>query len=104
MSGLWERLQPDTGAVISRDGAECLITPIGGEMSSVMCFWDGLSLEGGERGGWQAWVAAADLPTTLPQGSALVYPASNGTTYHISHKEPDGHGLMLLTLVDESEL
>ncbi len=104
MIGLWRRLESHAAAIIGKDGSECLITPTGGEQKSVPCFWEGLSLEGGEPGGHRVWVALSDLPATFPQGSALVYPANNGTTYHVAHKEPDGHGLMMLTLNDETAL
>ena len=102
--GEWSDAQADLAEMNEADGDECLITPTGGTTSSVSCFWEGKNIDGGDQGGERCWVAVADLPTTLPQGSTLTYPATGGTAYTIAVKEPDGHGLMLLTLTDESEL
>jgi hypothetical protein len=103
-NGVWGRLEAHNATVFQRDGDECLITPMGGEAHSVKVFWDAKSVDGGDFGGPQCWVATTDLPSPLPQGSNLRYPAYNGTDYTVATKVPDGHGLMLLMLVDEAEV
>ncbi len=102
--GVWDSVATDAAAIIQTDGVEVRITPATGEAKTVKALWQGLSLEGGELDGPRMWCADADLPADLTQGDTVAYPIVGGTTYAITHRDPDGHGMSELTLIDESTL
>ena len=97
--GEWTDSAVDVAELIEVDGDPATITTTAGTYD-VQVFWIPKNIEGGEQDGPRAYVAAADLPVTLPQGSTFRY---DGTDYTISVKIPDGHGLMELVLIDEAD-
>lgn len=90
----------DIAEIIAADGDFIDVTT-GSRTYRVPCFWEGQSIAGGDQEGPRIWIAAADMPDGWTQSDTIVY---NGTTYVMTHKEPDGHGLVMVTLTDETTL
>lgn len=90
--------------MLKLDGVDVQLTPTGGRTETKRAFWDGNSLEAGERGGPAITIPLSDLPNGFEQGSTVRYPVIDGTNYTVTHKAPDGHGWVYMTLQDESLL
>ena len=90
--------------MLKLDGVDVRLTAAAGNPEVKRAFWDGNSLEAGERGGPAITIPLADLPDNFEQGAKVRYPIIDGTNYTVTHKAPDGHGWVLLTLQNESSL
>jgi hypothetical protein len=96
--GLWQDFNTaDSPTLFDEDGEQVAINT-GGRAHYVNVFWQNLSLEGGgDLGGPRFWVNTAALPTGFAQGDTVEY---DDITYEVTHRQPDGHGLEVVTLWD----
>lgn len=93
--GVWaDEVQGDIARLTAEDGEQVRITTATVTVT-VNAFWEALSLSGGEQAGQRMWVATDDLPSDFTQGDTLTY---DGTTYTVTHRDPDGHGMERVTL------
>lgn len=92
--GLWQDMQADSLSLFEDDGETVEITS-GGRGHFVRVFWQALSLDGGELGGPRFYVVTDDLPSSFTQGDTVTY---DSVSYEVTHRNPDGHGLELVTL------
>lgn len=96
--GIWADIDADLPDLFDGDGEQIAITT-GGTVYYVKAFWRALSLEGGEQGGQAFYCSTDDLPSGFAQGDTVSYAS---TTYTVTHRQPDGHGIERVVLWDES--
>ena len=94
---LWTDLEADAAAIMEQDGEAVKITTAT-QTCYVRVFWQEIGLEGGEQSGPMFWCASDDLPSDFTQGNTVT---RGTTTYVISHRDPDGHGLDRITVDDD---
>lgn len=95
--GVWvDEIEPDMAILAGEDGETVTITTAT-VTRSVRVFWEGLSLmDGGQtQEGQQCWAASTALPADIAQGDTVTY---DGTTYTVTHVEPDGHNTSRIML------
>lgn len=93
---LWtDEIEDDPALLMQEDGEQIKVVTSAGTFYPYV-FWQSLSLEG-EQGGPRFTIASADIPSGFTQGNTVT---RNGKDYVVTHRDPDGHGLEVVTLND----